>query len=384
MKKKKVLIFIAHYFPGYKIGGPLNSVFNLVNHLSFRFEFYIVTSDRDLGDDAPYKNIAHNQWMNVRGAKVLYIQNGLEGFRDILNVIRSNSFDVLYLNSFFQFKFSIYIALLRHLKVISVKKLILAPRGEFYKEALEFKKRKKYFYLKLSDCLKIYKNVVWHSTDETESLEIIKLFTQKANIRKASVLSDTSSNFAEVKNPVFKFRDDVLKVVFLSRISKDKNILFVFDVLFKIKRKLEFHIYGPIEDKDIWAECLIRINNLPVNISVKYNGPVEKKNVKAILSKYDIFFLPTHRENFGHVISESLSVGTPVLISNNTPWRNLERHRLGWDLDLTNENHFIDAIECYAEQSKEFRGSKRSQVIESFRTRINLSNLLEENLALFD
>ena len=133
MTKKKVLILISHYFPGYKIGGPLNSVLNIVNNLSVNFDFYIITSDRDLGDDTPYKNIVLNQWTNVRGSKVLYIRDGVKGFKDILISINATNFDSIYLNSFFEFKFSIYIVFLRYFKLIKANKLILAPRGEFYK-----------------------------------------------------------------------------------------------------------------------------------------------------------------------------------------------------------------------------------------------------------
>ena len=383
MKKKKVLIFIAHYLPGYKIGGPLNSVIHIVDNLSFKFEFYIVTSDRDLGDDAPYKNITRNQWVDVRGTKVLYIRHGAWGFRDILNAIHSDNFDSIYLNSYFQAKFSIFIVILRYLKLITVHQLILAPRGEFYTEALGFKKTKKFLYLQLTKVFKIYDNVVWHSTNTSESEEIRKLFSASASIREARVLSDTVNKVESTSGPVFEFGENTLKLIFLSRISKDKNILFIFDVLVKIRRPLEFHIYGPIEDADIWSECLMRMNEMPDNIRVKYNGPVDREDVKAILSQYDVFFLPIHRENFGHVISESLSVGTPVLISSNTPWRNLLADRLGWDLDLANEGDFVEVIECYAELSNEFRMFKRNQVIEGFNKRNNVSGTIDENIALF-
>ena len=238
--------------------------------------------------------------------------------------------------------------------------------------------------MKLIKFFKIYKNICWHSTVESETDEISKLFTSKANIKKASVLSDISNNLKKIKEPLFEFGEDVLKVIFLSRISKDKNIIFVFDVLEKVKKDLEFHIYGPIEDKNIWAECLSRMKKLPSNIIVKYNGSVEKQNVKTILSKYDIFFLPTHRENFGHVINESLSVGTPVLISKNTPWINLEKNKLGWDIDLTNKNDFIQVIESYSDQSEEFRRTKRNEIIKNYNKSINFSRIIDENISLFN
>ena len=39
------------------------------------------------------------------------------------------------------------------------------------------------------------------------------------------------------------------------------------------------------------------------------------------LSKHDLFVFPSLSENFGHVIFESLSAGTPVITSVHTPWK---------------------------------------------------------------
>ena len=75
--------------------------------------------------------------------------------------------------------------------------------------------------------------------------------------------------------------------------------------------------------------------------------------VSSVLKSYDLFFLPTRGENFGHVIMESLSVGTPVLISNKTPWRNLEKIGVGWELPLFDEQKFADKIYDAAQISRE-------------------------------
>ncbi len=48
-----ILAFIGHYLPGYKAGGPIRTLENMVDALGDEFEFRIVTSDRDLGDGDP-------------------------------------------------------------------------------------------------------------------------------------------------------------------------------------------------------------------------------------------------------------------------------------------------------------------------------------------
>jgi glycosyltransferase involved in cell wall biosynthesis len=41
-------------------------------------------------------------------------------------------------------------------------------------------------------------------------------------------------------------------------------------------------------------------------------------------------------ESFGHAIFEALAVGCPVLISDQTPWKNLQKKQAGWDLPISN------------------------------------------------
>jgi glycosyltransferase involved in cell wall biosynthesis len=53
-----------------------------------------------------------------------------------------------------------------------------------------------------------------------------------------------------------------------------------------------------------------------------------------------LFFLPTRGENFGHVISESLQAGCPVLISDQTPWQGLEEKKAGWVNSLLQPERF--------------------------------------------
>ena len=54
---KKILIFIDWFTPGFKAGGPIKSVSNIVNSLFNEFDFYIITSDRDINETEPYQNI---------------------------------------------------------------------------------------------------------------------------------------------------------------------------------------------------------------------------------------------------------------------------------------------------------------------------------------
>ena len=88
---------------------------------------------------------------------------------------------------------------------------------------------------------------------------------------------------------------------------------------------MTFDIFGPANDPAYWAECEQLISRLPAHVKVHYRELIPNVDVAATLAGYDLFLLPTRGENFGHAIFDALEVGLPVLISDQTPWRELER-----------------------------------------------------------
>ena len=80
------------------------------------------------------------------------------------------------------------------------------------------------------------------------------------------------------------------------------------------------------------------------HVKVRYQETVRHNNVYEIFGRYHLFFFPTLGENFGHVILESMLAGTPVLTTNTTPWRNLEKLGIGWDLPLDSYEACLEPI----------------------------------------
>jgi glycosyltransferase involved in cell wall biosynthesis len=132
-----------------------------------------------------------------------------------------------------------------------------------------------------------------------------------------------------------------------------KNLDGALKMLNGLKGKVEFNIYGPMEDKSYWAECQKIISSLPENIEVKYCGSITHDKVGAVMSEHDIFFLPTLGENFGHVILEVLCAGCPVLISDQTPWQDLEDKGVGWDLPLSKPEMFQEVLQRCVEMNND-------------------------------
>ncbi|MEX0595756.1 MAG: glycosyltransferase family 4 protein, partial [Candidatus Paceibacterota bacterium] len=302
------------------------------------------TSDRDFLCDIPYQNIEINEWNNVGNAEVFYLSPKQITFTNIKFIINTTEFDLLYLNSLFNQKFTL-IPLALYILLFKNKSynILIAPRGELSLGALEQKKIKKKLFLKFLKYSGIKDNIYWHATDKTEKNDIIReLGIDKENIFVASNLP------AKVKNKttgVSNKSKNSLKMVYLSRITFKKNISYFIEILGEIRDlDLELHLYGTVDDDRYWSQCLKKIHALPSNITVLKKGHLEHSEVLDVLSGYDLFVLPTKGENYGHAIVEAISAGTPVLISTNTPWRNLEEKKVGWDFDLENKEKFIGKI----------------------------------------
>ncbi len=355
--KPRILTFVSCYLPGYKSGGPIRTIANMVDHLGDEIEFFLITSDRDRTENTPYPSVKVNEFNMVGKASVFYASPDMMNFRQLGELIKRTPFDILYLNSFFNPRFTIIPLVLWKLKMISQKPVIIAPRGEFSEGALKLKWLKKRTYIAFAKATGLYKNVIWQASSEYEERDIRKWFGDSAVVHIAPDL--TPANAGSVNQELYQNRrkkeKDFLKIIFLSRISPMKNLDGALRILEKVKGHVEMNIYGPVTDETYWAKCREIIDRMPDNVKVTYKGSVPHEEVPKVMAEHDLFFFPTHGENFGHVIHEALSVGTPVLISDQTPWRDLEKRQAGWDLSLSNEEKIINVVEfCCSMPSQEF------------------------------
>ncbi|MFA5973315.1 MAG: glycosyltransferase family 4 protein [Lentimicrobiaceae bacterium] len=382
-KKPIILIFIAHYLPGYKSGGPVRSICNIVEALSEEFEFRIITSDRDYKESNPYVGIKPNQWQYVGNAQVFYLTPDAFNLKYIVKLLSKTAYDVLYINSFFDPITTIRLLIGRRIGLIPEKPVVLAPRGELDLGCMNLKYVKKKLYIQFAKFFGLYKEITWHASSNYEVLDIMRIMNVKPDLIQIALniptlAKDNEDYFVPIAQDI-----EGLKLIFLSRISREKNLDYALKVLSLVKAHLIFDIYGTIEDPKYWDECRELILKLPSNIKVNYRGNIIHAKVAQIFSQYDLFFFPTRGENYGHVIIESLTNGTQVLISKTTPWRNLETDRLGWDFDLASIKSFVNVIENLASQNIEQRFELRKIVKTAMLKRLNYQEILRENFSLF-
>lgn len=344
---KNIVIFTAYFLPGYKGGGPIKSIKNIVETLGSRCNIFIITNDRDLGDKETYNNIKVNEWNEKFNCKVLYIDKYINIFtlgKLLKKKLRDVDVDLIYLNSIFDFKFSIFPSILNKFGIIKSKKVLLAPRGELDSGALKLKYGKKIIFIKVAKIINLYKNIRFHATSDEEVKSIKKEISTRNYIYKVEnlVLLKEMNTKKKIK------KEKELKVLFLSRITQKKNLDYALNIFKNIENDVEnlsltFDIYGTLEDELYWHQCLNEISSIK-NINITYKGEIIPENISSVLLKYDLFLFPTRGENFGHVIVEALENGVPILISDNTPWNDINKHNAGWALSLNNIEAFEEKI----------------------------------------
>lgn len=357
--KKQVLIITSYYHPSVKGGGPIRSIKNLVDKLSDRIDFYIITGDRDLGDSKPFDCMKTESWTKVESATVFYTDRTNLNWRKYKQLIEEINCDVIYLNSFFSYRFSIIPILLNKMGKLKGKKIVLSPRGEFSQGALGLRSFKKKLYIQISKTFKLYDNIRWHATTEYEMKDIKKVFDERININIASNLTANYQNVSYSKS-IIKYPGEV-KLVYVSRIHPMKNLKQVLELIKNLDGQILFNIFGPIEDKQYWGKCKEIIMTMPSNIKVKYNGPIQNNKLNELYQKHHYFILLTLGENFGHAIAEALIGGCPVVISDRTPWKDLQTLRVGWDVSLENNNQILEALkDLIAQDNEEYQTMSRN------------------------
>ncbi|MBE7509325.1 MAG: glycosyltransferase family 4 protein [Bacteroidia bacterium] len=381
MAKKKILVAIDWYLPGYKAGGPIRSCANIISNLKDDFDFSVVTSDTDFSDNTPYSSVKSDRWNTLNdGTRVYYFSSAGFSYKAMEELILQEKPDIIYMNSFFSRQFT-----LAPLRVIRKKKLkckaIIAPRGMLGAGALAIKPLKKLAFISFSKMMGTYDKVRWHASTTQEADEIKAIFGKRAEVVVALNLSSAQTNTVADKQK----KSGELNLLFFSRISRKKNLHLVLQWLQQIPadNKINFSIYGTLEDDAYWKECEALISKLPDHIRANYEGVVSSDETPKVFARNHFSILPTMHENYGHAIIESLAAGVPVIISKNTPWHQLEQALAGFDIDLADEAGFKEAIQKATAMDNVTYSQWQTASVQYAASVLNNSNTIIQNKKLF-
>lgn len=156
------------------------------------------------------------------------------------------------------------------------------------------------------------------STAESERDNLLKL-GYNTNIKVVRLGIDADG--IEMKRSWKKTR----QILFLSRVHVKKGINFLIEAAAALRSELQGYkiLVAGEGDADYVAEMKRMIEDNGLQDIVQLIGGVYGDEKWRLFQTSDFFVLPTHSENFGLAIAESLASGTPVITTVGTPWHDL-------------------------------------------------------------
>ncbi|MBL0358819.1 MAG: glycosyltransferase family 4 protein [Chitinophagaceae bacterium] len=349
LTRKKLLILVDWFVPGYKAGGPIQSCVNICSAFNTDYDIYVLTTDTDHGETAPYPGIIPGQWLynGALNVHVCYLKKQTISSKQIAAQIAFVNADIVYLNHLFSPLFVVYPLWLLYRHQLNGR-VVVCPRGALYQSALSLKSYKKKPLLLLYKLLGIHKMVTFHATNQREKEAIEKHFPGSSIV--------VADNLPKAQQAPFKSlekKPGELRCIFIARIVPIKNLAYLLQVLNAIRQKIYLTIIGPVENETYWNDCRRLVAELPKNIYVEYAGPKANNELAGLIQQHHLFISPTTGENFGHAIFEALLAGRPVLISDQTPWLNLQKENAGWDVSLNDPGGFESVLSSMADCSQQ-------------------------------
>jgi glycosyltransferase involved in cell wall biosynthesis len=334
----RVFISAGLFYPS-KLGGPANTLYWLAKgFVTVGIDVSVVTSRKNIIEGL----VESDKWTMIDNIRVRYCStNSKLSIRVIWNSIKElRKCDIVLLSSFFYIP-SILIAFFTS---FTSKKLVWSPRGELYNNAIEASKVKQ-IYVKVIKLL-FSERAIFHATSLDEEKNIKKFLG-------SNVKTFVIPNYMEL--PKKQNRVEIIEkyLLYVGRIAPIKaldNLLLglAHSSLF-MSSEYKLIIAGGIEKQftDYYTDLLqILHDNRLLNdkvVFLGYVGGTEKFNLYA--NAYFSLLL-SHSENFGNVVIESLTQGTPVITAKGTPWKQLVDNNSGFWInnDVQNISKCIDEV----------------------------------------
>ena len=377
--KPKLLIFTDWYLPGYQAGGPVRSIANLAIDLAGRFDISIVCRDRDYLSTNPYPNIPANEWVHRPEARVMYLDQKHQNYSKIKSILAAFPTETpVHVNGMFSPVFSVFpIKAALALK----RRHIISPRGMLAPNALALKGTKKKLFLAALKRLGWYRKAEFHATS-AEEVRSIQTVLGIDSARVSLIPNIPGSPVATVRT---QKRAKRLRILQVARIAPEKNNLFAIQILRDIppQVEVEFKLVGPVYDQSYFEMCKIEAAALPGHLRVEFAGSATPVEIEKLYGHFDLFFLPSLGENYGHAIIDALLHGCPVLISDRTPWRDLQGLQVGADIALEDKVGFVNFICNLANMNEADYCGTYSHIASSAATLMDRPDMIENYCRLF-
>lgn len=394
----KILQVTAAYKPAFIYGGPTMSVAKLCEALAeIKVEVEVLTTTANGKEELP---VEANKANFVDGVKVTYFKRLtkdhthfspalLLGLRRKIKALypQAQNFNpqlIIHIHAWWNLVsiFSCVIAKWYNVPVM------LTPRGMLtdYTATNRNSFPKRIIHAFLGKILLKYCHI--HVTSEKEKRDVLSIIKPKSITVIPNLVELEQKQRAKIKAKKIEENHKDLntstkpfKLIFLSRIEEKKGLELLFEALSSLSLAWSLTIAGSGE-KDYVESLKLKAKNLKIENSINWVGQIKNEDKFNLLAEHDLMVLISYNENFANVVIESLSVGTPVLLSNEVGLADyVEEKKLGWITDLTPKNITEQLIKSFEAKNSRtiIRKTGPQIIIEDFDSK----NLIQKYINLY-
>jgi glycosyltransferase involved in cell wall biosynthesis len=319
----KILQINASYKPAHLYGGPTMSVSKLSEELAKAgCDVNVYTTTANGADELP---VAPNTKQSVDGVEAIYFKRITKDHSHLSPALlkalwrNAGGYDVIHIHAWWNLV-SVFSALIARMRKVPV---IVSPRGTLSDYSFNYKNSlpKKLLHRFLGKVL--LNNSFIHATSPAEQRSLQQIIKPRGIFDIPNFVKIASSAKTKTAD------GPILELLFFSRIDEKKGLDILLHALALLKVPYHLTIAGDGNDNYIDVlKNIARYNNTQQHVS--WIG-FQQDNKFEVLASHDLLVLPSHNENFGNVVIESLSAGTPVLISDNVGLADyVTGNNLGW------------------------------------------------------
>ena len=353
----RVALLADYWRPGWRAGGPITSLGNLVDRTTVPVAVF--TRDHDLNSSTSYPNVEANNYSQHGDTHVAYLR-GATGVAWAFKQLRSSHPTAIHINSVHSPAFGILPLLALRMGLLEAHSILISPHGELSPASQAHKPLKK----KLSRPILrrvIPHSAVWHATSRAEASDITAWLQRDPTLVIAPDSPPTPNTESLTR---FVDVDEIPTILFASRIHPIKGLDRAISIVGQLSVPLRFVIAGPVEDERYWVACQALIDELPDSVIVETLGPYEPQDVASLVGAAHVFLLPTRGENFGQAIAEALASGCPVAIPPTTPWHDYIGPSLGCVSD--SDTSLVAFLEEVLRESQEDHLRRRRAAFDAY------------------
>jgi len=343
-------------------GVAATAIRNLVEALGNDYDFHILTLNHDFATGAALFAAPHHREV-LRHAVVEYVPRGLPAWRLLARRLNED-FDVVDIHCAFDPLLAIPALALCRLGFARHSRLCHTPHGIFMDVIMGTRSLRKTLFCRAADLLGLYRRVVHLAGSPGEARDIARNHVRPQQIAVVSqFVAALPVTAGRAEKPAGR-----LNIAFVGRITEQKNLAAAIAMIQALRVPATLRVFGEAADADYLARCEDLMRQGVGLGTIRFEGRVEPADLARALPQHDVLLHPTLGENFGHAIVEALHLGLPVLISDRSPWTDVEAARAGWALPLTDLDGFVARLEAIHAMGAEWVEWSRGAIAYARRT----------------